>query len=280
MRDLRGRGVSTQRELDAAVRDFDEIQIRLRTNQSDRAKLISATLDTDEKAQKEQDQITESLLNFRNQLATVEKEDSERSTRRREELFAKRQALNAAEDKLKLLQARLEREGKVESPLTSYVVEILVEQGQVIQAGTPVVSVHDQDRPLGVTVYIPAADGQKVESGMRLEITPVAVKREEFGFIVGNVGSAGTFPVTENAMTRLLQNKLLVQDLVKKGPAVEVLGSLQSDADAPSGYHWSSGLGPPIAIRHGMLCNCSVIVREQRPITLVIPTLRKFFGIK
>jgi HlyD family secretion protein len=279
IRNLRSRGVSTQRELDTAQRDYEELQIKFRSNQTDQAKYASSALETETNAAKEGDQITESLHNFRNQLATLAKEESERFTRRKEDLFAKHHSHHIVENKLQLLKSRLEHDSKVVSQYQGYVVEVLAELGNVIQPGTPIVSLEEPTERLEVIVYIPSSRGHKVEPGMRLEITPDTVKREEYGFIVGTVALAGNFPASEDAMLRLLPNKTLVKDLAKQGPSNELSGELEQDAEAPSGYRWSSGKGPPLTIHSGTLCVCSVRVREQAPITLVIPALRKFFGI-
>jgi HlyD family secretion protein len=50
-------------------------------------------------------------------------------------------------------------------------------------------------------------------------------------------------------------------------------------ADTPSGYLWSSAIGPSVSITSGTLCEAQIIVERQRPISLVIPLLRKAGGI-
>lgn len=279
IRDLRSRGVSTQKDLDTAVRDFDDLQIRLRTNQTEQAKHTFSVLEAHTAAEKEEDQITESLQNFRNQLATLAKEESERFTKRKEDLFAKHHAVHIVENKLEGLKTRLAHESRVRSQYQGYVVEVMAELGNVIKAGAPIVSLQEPTERLEVLVYVPATHGDEVKPGMRLEITPATVKREEYGFIVGTVTSAGTFPVSEDAMLMWLPNKSLVKELSKQTTSNEVLGDLERDAEALSGYRWSSGKGPPLTLHSGTLCKCSVTVREQAPITLVVPALRKFFGI-
>ena len=48
----------------------------------------------------------------------------------------------------------------------------------------------------------------------------------------------------------------------------------------PSGYDWTSSEGPPVTISAGTLCTGTVTVKRQRPISLVIPTVRKKLNLE
>jgi len=71
----------------------------------------------------------------------------------------------------------------------------------------------------------------------------------------------------------------VVADLMDKGPLLRVDVALAEDPETPSGYRWSSSTGPPLQITSGTLASGSVIVRESRPIDLVIPKIRENLGL-
>ena len=57
-----------------------------------------------------------------------------------------------------------------------------------------------------------------------------------------------------------------------------VVATLQADAKTPSGFKWSSSLGPPIQIYSGTLSKGTVVVDDKRPISYVLPIVKKSLG--
>jgi HlyD family secretion protein len=80
-------------------------------------------------------------------------------------------------------------------------------------------------------------------------------------------------------MTRLLGNETLVTKLMEEGPPIQVNIALSRDASTPTGYRWTSSRGPSLRISSGTLAGGDVVVQEDRPIALVIPTLREKLGV-
>jgi HlyD family secretion protein len=78
---------------------------------------------------------------------------------------------------------------------------------------------------------------------------------------------------------RVLHNEGLVAALSATGAPFELYASLTIDANAPSGYRWTSGTGPEVGLFSGTLASGLVTVRTQRPIELVIPYVRGWLGL-
>jgi HlyD family secretion protein len=76
-------------------------------------------------------------------------------------------------------------------------------------------------------------------------------------------------------MLRALRNEDLVKSLCAGGAPIVVTIALSPDRATPSGYRWSSGSGPPIAIQSGTICSAAVVIRKQTPASLVLPFLKK-----
>ncbi|MFM9967061.1 MAG: NHLP bacteriocin system secretion protein [Burkholderiales bacterium] len=127
-------------------------------------------------------------------------------------------------------------------------------------------------------IYVAAADGKQILSGMQAQIVPSTVKREEYGFMLGKISYVSEYPSTPQSMNMLLQNDALVRDLAGASPPVEVR-ALLTPADNYSGYTWSSAAGAPVKVKAGTVCTSEIVVRTQKPVSLVIPILKKSLSL-
>jgi HlyD family secretion protein len=187
--------------------------------------------------------------------------------------------------KVAALEARLERTSKVVCPFAGRVAELRASpQHAAIRSGSPlflVVPSGQEADELQVTVYVPAAEGKKIQPGMAAEISPAAVRREEYGYALGTVISVAEVPTTEQAMLAHLNDPGLVRSFVQSaGIPLEVRVRLHRVPVAPSGYEWSSAEGPPTRLSVGMLCSAAFVVEEQPPIALLFPLLKKKLALE
>jgi HlyD family secretion protein len=53
---------------------------------------------------------------------------------------------------------------------------------------------------------------------------------------------------------------------------------MEKNPKNPSGYQWTSRKGPAVTISSGTLCTAEIVTRWQKPITLVLPFLKKALG--
>jgi HlyD family secretion protein len=132
---------------------------------------------------------------------------------------------------------------------------------------------------LVAVLFVPASSGKRVQPGMLVRVSPSTVKREEYGAILGRVNWVAEFPSTSRGMTRLLGNEALVNKLMAEGPPIQVDVSLARDPSTPTGFRWSSSKGPSVKISSGTLAQGSVVVRDDPPIRLLIPTIREKLGL-
>jgi len=181
------------------------------------------------------------------------------------------------------LEENLEITSRVISPYSGRVLEISISEGKLISRGSKILTMEriGQDiKDLEGVIYVSPIDGKKVKPGMKVEISPTNVKQEEYGFMLGIVTRVAEFPATPQGMMKILQNKNLVKALSGEGAPIEVRVTLIPSSKTYSGYKWSSKDGPPIKIHSGTLCFATIVVKEQPPITLVIPLLKRYlFGI-
>ncbi|HYN88956.1 MAG TPA: NHLP bacteriocin system secretion protein [Ardenticatenaceae bacterium] len=159
----------------------------------------------------------------------------------------------------------------ITSPHSGRILEVAVNQGAVVNRGTQLFSLIDETKELEAIVYLSPADGKRVRPGMLVEVSPSTTRREEGGFMLGEVRSVGEFPATSQGMVRVLGNEDLVGELSEGGAPIEVHVALQEDEGTVSGYRWSTAAGPPVTISSGTLCSAAITISQERPISLVVP---------
>jgi HlyD family secretion protein len=93
------------------------------------------------------------------------------------------------------------------------------------------------------------------------------------------VTSIADYPATPAALMRNFQNESLVTALTGSGPVTEVHVQLIADPATGSGYKWSSPLGPPVKLSSGTLCSVQIVTRRQRPVTLILPSVKEMLGL-
>jgi HlyD family secretion protein len=201
-----------------------------------------------------------------------EKQDSQERTMAEHQLLEARRL----EDSLRL---RLGEQALVVSPHAGRVIEIKAGPGMQIAPGVALASIEMPRREKGLeaVIYVPAGDGKKIRPGMQAQVTPSTARREEDGFMLANVSYVGEYPASSQNVMLVLQNELLARELAGDGLPIEVRARLAAGMDGR--YKWSSQAGTRRDVRPGTLCRADVIVERQRPLALVLPTLKKKLGL-
>jgi HlyD family secretion protein len=179
------------------------------------------------------------------------------------------------------LELQVQKQGQIISPHSGRVLEITATPGQAISPGTRLGTIAAQNstsKLVGIT-FFPDSDGKKLQSGMKVEVTPTTSKRERFGGIVGSVTDVSSFPVTKEGVNRLVGNPEVTQALMAKGPQIQVFVNLQPDSSTFSKFKWSSSKGPQLKVSAGTSTTVHVTVEERAPITFVLPILRSWSGL-
>jgi HlyD family secretion protein len=156
--------------------------------------------------------------------------------------------------------------------------EILAEAGDAVTFGQPLLSVDVPDQPLDCYVFIPLR-GKQIEPGMSVNVVPAGLNWEEYGYMVGKVRSVSRVPLSPAAMNVYLRNSALVEQFTAQGATYLVYVDMELDPSTASGFKWTSRNGPQIEVNGGTLLEASITTRDQAPITLVLPALRRWLGV-
>jgi HlyD family secretion protein len=214
-----------------------------------------------------------------NEILKLKAQKLDLETQRDHDRQASQFRVNDARRELDRLVNQLGQDAQIVSPIDGRVIEAKVSGGSVLSVGTPVIAIESDGRALEAVVYIQADRGKSVKSGMEVRIAPNTVKREEYGTLVGAVVAISDFPMTPQGMTAVLHNDTLVSRFSHDGAPYAAVARLQQDGTTTTGYHWSVGRGPSIQLTAGTLIRAEITTRQQRPIDLVIPTIKRLTGI-
>ena len=207
----------------------------------------------------------------------LESRELQRRNERNRRIAQLQSLLHAAQRQAKEVEARVDTQ-RILAPVSGWMTEIKASVGAVLAPSQPVVSIRTGEEALGVLVYIPPADGKRVEAGMEALVTPATVRREEYGSLKGRVESVSSFPVSTEGMIAVLQNAGLVETFSENGPPYSGRIVLKPDPSTASGFAWTSPKAAGQTLSSGTLTGVEVKVESQAPITLVVPLLKKKFG--
>jgi HlyD family secretion protein len=276
-RDLAQQRANLQRSIQALERQAELTRERI-VSERDLLKdgLITkqTLLASEQKLNTDQDQLASARL----ELNGLELKRIEAEQQVDQQIQSREAEIRDLEIELRERQARLGEAARVVSAHNGRVLELLVDQGDVVSPGTPLFNLEVVSEDLMAVLFVPATAGKRVQPGMPVRVSPSTVKREEFGSILGRVTWAAEYPSTSRGMVRLLGNEALVQKLMQEGPPIQINVALVRDPATPSGFRWSSSIGPNLRISGGTLATGAVVVREEAPIRLVIPKVRERVG--
>jgi len=224
----------------------------------------------------------EKLGDARSQLTQIAARRLELENRQSAEARSSLIRVEEQEREVVELERELKAKTAVVAPYTGRILEIMTERGNVVAMGEPILSLDLSGRTvkeLEAVIYVPSVQGKQIRPGMAIQIAPSTVKQEEFGRMLGRVTYVSDFPATGKGMRRVLKNDRLVATLSGQDAPYEVHADLEVDPATVSRYKWSSSKGPPLRIQSGTLAVAYIAVKEQRPVELVVPLLRKYTGI-
>jgi RND family efflux transporter MFP subunit len=186
-----------------------EVEVGDRVREGD---LIGVVETTDQQLQVEQQQAQRGQLAARVELAESQYKRTQRLFESgnasasdlevaRTELESARASLRSLDQQIRLLQRRVSY-GRLEAPQDSAVADVMMEVGENITAGQPVVELESEESSgIEVKISVPEGDISKIQRGDKALITLSALPDVEIEAEVTEVGvspvsGGGTFPVT------------------------------------------------------------------------------------
>lgn len=232
-----------------------------------------------EQARTEAATVRQEIADSRNDILGLDANELDLITRQDESLRKVQQSLAEAQRSQREMERQLEQETKVIAPIDGRVTEIKLSEGNVVTIGQAVLSIEGAGEGLEALLFISTAHGKKVIPNMDVRIEPAAFRKEEYGALIGKASWISDFPVSRAGLEAKLQNQALVESYFREGAPYEMRVDLVKDEQTPSGYRWTSGKGPPSKITSGSTVQAKIVIKEQRPVEMVIPLLKHTVGM-
>lgn len=254
-------------------RDIERDQIKL-------MELGSTTRNRVYETKVQTQQIADQLASAKSDLLAMKMETySTDSKIERERLMLKFQ-IQQLNSEMTSLKAELDRGTVLKATVSGTVGEISAERNGLVTAGQPVLSVIPEDfsGKLEALTYVSMSDGKLVQIGDEVLIRPSSLPVREQGRVRGTVMEISEAPITERALTRILGNAALVQQITGTGAPFAVRIALHRDPETPSGYVWTSAEGPDMRMSPGTPVSSRITVERETLLSLAMPALRRMLG--
>jgi HlyD family secretion protein len=181
--------------------------------------------------------------------------------------------------KLSTMQSELNVSKNVTSPVDGIVISVNTSLGKMVPDGGSVATITSLGEGLDALIFMLPKDGERVFKDMDALVAPVTIIKEEYGSMRGRVLNVSEFPEAAETITAVLHNEELTKQFIAQGAPTAVRIRIERDTSTYSGYKWSSSDGPDKKISPGTLAEARITVKEQPPITLIVPAFKKLFGI-
>ena len=182
--------------------------------------------------------------------------------------------------KLAETKEEYQRETYVKSPFSGIITGQRLREGEIVQSGTTLYDIRPEsgNEELMAIVYVSALTGNKIKEGMTIQISPGAVDSSLYGSFVGTVTNVSEYPVTSDRIVYWTGNKEFASWVVQScgGAIMEVRVALTRDEETPSGYLWTTVMGSEEAIKSGMTCTATAIVKRQAPLVKAFDKLSQW----
>ncbi len=259
-----------QKELDAAIKNLERKEALYNSGAISRIEYEQAVSDKD--AAQSNLKITQ--LSFASDLNNLEDrkttlEESFKTTK-----ASKLDSLNKRMDDLK----KQLHDSDIVNTVEGQVISVNVMKGNYVQKGVEIAKILSMGKDVnetGVIFYVPIEQGKMLTPGMKINVYPTTVSRQEYGHMIAVITNVSVYAASSEDMRKKLGNDDLVNRFLNSGVPVEVDAYLIKDGSTESGYYWSSKKGKGVKILEGTLCDSSITIELNKPITLVIPLLKE-----
>jgi HlyD family secretion protein len=192
---------------------------------------------------------------------------------------AKEEAVTLARRELQRVSVVTSSLAQISSTVEGHVIELRRRVGDFVRNGEVVATIEPPSTSIEPVVYINSASGKRIKAGMEAQVSPTTVRREEYGFMKGEIALVGEYPVTSDAVKATTGNDQLVKEFLESGTKIQVDVKLLQNSATASGYAWSSSGGPPFKIEGGTKVAVSVVAAKTSPFNYyVTPYLRGLIG--
>jgi hypothetical protein len=164
----------------------------------------------------------------------------------------------------------------VVATVAGVIAEIIVFGNSFVERGSTLAVISHAGDPrhdLELTGFVSSFEGKKIEPGMLALINPTITRAYHHGYLMAKVKRVGKLPLTKAAILSILKIPEVVdfiREQIHAEPFMVVLEPIKS-TNALTGYQWT-GPGPKTLIDSGVFADFTIVVDEQRLLTMLMPS--------
>lgn len=166
----------------------------------------------------------------------------------------------------------------IKAPHDGRVIEIDVELGRQIEPGAPLMWIQsggEKGKILPFYCFVPVNMGEKIKPGMGAQISFLAVDTQLYGQLLGRVERVLPYAASRNAQQLAgIPSKVLKGYLGAGLTSILVVIDPILDPKTPTGYKWTTKLGPPEWLNPGAIGTARIILEEKKPISYALPVFK------
>lgn len=265
-------------QLVAAKRRADLLRQQVADNEDLASKGVVARRSVQQTRADQLDALGE-VARINSQASELNYQEQEFAGQQQQRLLDAEFTVEEAVHQLRELESQARFAGEVLASADGRLIESATQAGESVAAGQTLFVIERTGEGLEALLFVPPRQGKLIAIGQAANIEPSHAKREEFGVVLGAVEWVSEFPSTPPGMKAVLRNDDLVRAFSKDGAPFAARVRLRRDPQTANGYAWSSDRGAEIPLSTGTLVKAEVTVREQAPITLMLPLLRELSGL-
>ncbi|MFH1725902.1 MAG: HlyD family efflux transporter periplasmic adaptor subunit [Elusimicrobiota bacterium] len=215
------------------------------------------------------------------QIGLAREEESEEAA-----LIQKEQNLRHAEEEYLLAveeRKRLEsamRQHEIRAPIAGKVSEFTLKRGDSVPANTRICLIVGEGLPALVYAFFPAEDAERMKPGAEARIELDAFPADTYGKLLGRITALDSLPANADQVARSVgYSEALTKELASGPPVTRVTIALRTEDQGGRALYEKAGGGRPLTVASGMICRGSVVLEDRVPVTLIVPALKRWFGI-
>jgi hypothetical protein len=163
----------------------------------------------------------------------------------------------------------MEIKSDVHSPVSGVIIQKLAARGDYVNIGQSIADIEVPSEELICIIFIPVSEGEDIQPGMKVKVSPEIASGNEYGFMCGSVKYVSLYPQRKQGLMRFLKNEQLAAMFTAEGPPLAIYVELEKNPGTSGGYKWSSSRIPKVFIRSGTLCTSTIVMKEVHPLSLV-----------
>ncbi|MCQ2168785.1 MAG: hypothetical protein MJY69_09040 [Bacteroidales bacterium] len=132
----------------------------------------------------------------------------------------------------------------------------------------------DEEQGGAAVAFVPFEVSRKLQSGMRVEVTPKNLTREKNGYIVGHITEVERYPISRDDAVKMLKNENFVGDIFpQQGAAFVVKMELHRQDDGS--LVWSFKPNEPVDMGTGTFCDIRIVTKRRSVYEYLFESLRE-----